>query len=249
MNLLFQGGEAQPGGGVVPGAEGQAGVQIQRNPLPGIRILPLGHHQQPISDLNGLVILLPVVLPVLVRQVVQGHHEAAPVLALSAQVLQGQADLPQLGEACLVRLEVEGHPGQSLHAAGEVLVHVVPILAVVLQKLPELRLVVNHHAVHIQGGQHGLHRLQAGVVGINVYFQPIQAICPFREIMVRIFWGGWAAKGRGPRGRTGPVKAKDTGACAPAQAIFRERRNYRAVPRKNSAMVPGPEWLPITGPT
>ena len=168
----LQGREAQAGGGVGPGAEGEARVQVQRHPVSGVRLLPLGNHQQALPDFHGLVILLPVVLPVGVLHVLQGHEQGAQVRPLPFQRLQAEADLPQLGKALFPGLQIEGDPGPARHLPLQVLVHVVPAVPVVLQEVPEVLLVLNHDVVHVRPGQEGLHLLQTGVVGVNVYLQP-----------------------------------------------------------------------------
>ena len=210
VNPLIQRRQAQPGGGVGACAEGKAGVQDQRHPSGGqellhLRVLlkPLGDHHQMLPDLHGLVILLPVVLPVGVLEVLQRQQQRPAVVPLGLELLQGQTDFTHLGKALLAGFQVEGDAGLTGHLGGKVLVHIVPVLVVVLQKVLELCLVVDHHAVDAQGGEQRLHRLQSGVGGVNVQLQPIHILSPFQRLL----------------------------------------------PTKNSATVPGPEWLPITGPT
>ena len=164
------------------GAEGEARIQHQGHPpggkaCPDLEVLPqpLRHHQQPVPNLHGLVILLPVVLPVGVLQVIQGHQQGAAVVPGLFQLLQGNADLPQLGETLVPRLQIEGDPGPALHLLPQILVHIVPVLPVVLQEVLELRLVIDHHTVDAQGGEHRLHRLQSGVVCVDMYLQPFHS--------------------------------------------------------------------------
>ena len=164
------------------GAEGEARIQHQGHPpggkaRPDLGVLPqpLRHHQQPVPNLHGLVILLPVVLPVGVLQVIQGHQQGAAVVPGLFQLLQGNADLPQLGETLVPRLQIEGDPGPALHLLPQILVHIVPVLPVVLQEVLELRLVIDHHTVDAQGGEHRLHRLQSGVVCVDMYLQPFHS--------------------------------------------------------------------------
>ena len=233
MNGLLQRRQAQPGGGVAAGAEGQAGIQHQRyparpEPRPDLGILPqpLRHHQQPVPDLHGLVVLLPVVLPVGVLQIVQGHQQRAAVVPGLLQLLQGDADLPQLGEALVPRLQVEGDPGPALHLLPQILVHIVPVLMVVLQKVLKLRLVVDHHAVDPVGGEHRLHRLQSGVVCVDLYLQPFHGrhliSPPGRIILIfrekRPFEGALfpSKLTGGCPGRTGPACRGRSGCRSPA---------------------------------
>ena len=92
------------------------------------------------------------------------------------EALKGGAQLPQPGKALVVRREVEGNPGLALHGLFQILIHIIPILVVVFQKTPEILFVVNHHAVHAVGGEKNLQRLQSGVVGVNMQFQPFHTI-------------------------------------------------------------------------
>ena len=165
---LLQRRQAQLGGGVTAGAEGQARVQDQGDPAAAVGLFPLGDDQQPLSDLHGLVVLLPVVFPVRVLEVFQGQQQRAAVAPALLQGLQGDADLAHFGEALLVRGEIKGDPGRTLHFLLQVLVHIVPVLVVVFQEVLKFSLVVNDHAVDAQGGEHRLHRLQPGMVGLNV---------------------------------------------------------------------------------
>ena len=167
------------------GAEGEARVQHQRHPALGkepldlfILLEPLGNHQQPLSDLHGLIILLPVVFPVGVLDGVHGQKKAAAVVPLGLEILQGQAHQGHLGKACLSGLQIKGNAGAAPHGRLQILVHIVPVLAVVFQKVVEFRLVVNDHAVDAQGGEEGLHRLQSGVGGVDVQFQPVHNQAP-----------------------------------------------------------------------
>ena len=155
------------------GAEGQARVQNEGDPIAAVGLLPLGDDQQPLADLHGLVVLLPVVFPVGVLQVVHGHQQGAAVVPAFLQGLQGDADLAHFGEALLVGGEVEGDLGRAPHLLLQFLVHIVPVLVVVLQEILKFGFVVNHHAVDAQGGEHGLHRLQPGVVRLNMQCKPV----------------------------------------------------------------------------
>ena len=64
--------QAQPGGGVAAGAEGEAGIHPQGHPALGVRLLPVGDDDEPLPNLHGLVEGLPVVLPVRVLNAVYG---------------------------------------------------------------------------------------------------------------------------------------------------------------------------------
>ena len=115
--------QAELGGGVCPGAEGQAGVQIERGPPWGDRLRPhpLRDHVEPGADLHGLVVLLPAVGPVVFRQ---GHGGVLPAKALG---VPGQKRL-----AVRVVGNVEFHPAHAPHPLQKLLVHIVPVLPVLL---------------------------------------------------------------------------------------------------------------------
>ena len=67
--------QAQPGGGVAAGAEGESRIQDQGDAALRIGLLPLRHHNETFPDLHGLIKLLPVVLPVGVLQIVHGQQQ------------------------------------------------------------------------------------------------------------------------------------------------------------------------------
>ena len=90
--------------------------------------------------------------------------------------MQGHPDLPQLAVAVVVGQQIEGDPGLTGHGLFQVLIHIVPVLVVVLQKVLEVGLIVNDHAVNVQGGQHGRHGVQSGVGGVDVQFQPVHML-------------------------------------------------------------------------
>ena len=166
--MLLQGGEAQPGGGVAAGAEGQPRVQAQLHPVPGLGLLPVRDHDQPLPDLHGLIEGLPVVLPVRVLDAVHGHDKGGVIRMGLFQLRHGHAHRGHLGEALIALLGVEGDPALAGHGAVQLLVHVVPVLLVLLQKLAEVVLILDDQAVDAQGAEHGFHRLQAGGGGVDV---------------------------------------------------------------------------------
>ena len=71
----IQRGQAQARRRVAAGAKGQPGVEDQFHAGIVLGLLPLRHDQQPLADLHGLVELLPVVLPVLIRHVLHGQEQ------------------------------------------------------------------------------------------------------------------------------------------------------------------------------
>ena len=170
--MLLQSGETQPGGGVAAGAEGQPRVQAQLHPVPGLGLLPVRHHDEPFTDLHGLIEGLPVVLPVRVLDAVHGYDEGGVIGVDLFQLRHGHAHSGHLGEALVALLGVECDPALAGHGAVQLLIHIVPVLLVLLQKLVEVRLILHGKAVNTQGDQHVFHRLQAGRGGINVQGKP-----------------------------------------------------------------------------
>ena len=125
------------------GAEGEAGVQPEDEPLRSLRDgLPAREDEQPFAYLNGLVILLPALGPVLVRD--------GAALGLKAGAVREGGEL----RAALRRvLNVELHSGDAAVARFQLLVHVVPILPVLLQKTAEVRLVLYDETLRAEGGE------------------------------------------------------------------------------------------------
>lgn len=150
--------QAQLGGGVGPGAEGEAGVHQQ----PGGPVgdgggvpLPFGHDVEPFPDGQGAVVLLPAVGPVVLPEGDGGV----------GQVNAGQVGL-QLGLAVGVVGDVELHPGDPLHLVQQGLVHIVPVLAVLLQEGPELLLFLHRQAGDAVGDEFGAEVVQVLCLGI-----------------------------------------------------------------------------------
>ena len=92
------------------------------------------------------------------------------------EALQGGAETAQLGKSVVIRRKIEGDPGLALHGRFQILVHIVPILMIVFQKILKILFVVDHHAVHTVGGEEDLQRFQPGVICVNMQFQPFHTI-------------------------------------------------------------------------
>ena len=167
--------QTQLGGGVRAGTEGETGIEVEGHPAVGhgIVLFPLGHHIQPLPDGERLVVLLPAVGPVVV---IERSHRILTV--------QSMGVLGQLSTAVSVVGDVELDPGDSLHAVQQLLVHIVPVLPVLLQKLLELRLVLNDQSGHTGGGELSRHLVQPIGGGVDGDLQPL-CIChvflPFRQ--------------------------------------------------------------------
>ena len=122
------------------GAEGEAGVEAQQQPLRVLRYrLPAGEDEQLFAYLYGLVVLLPVLGPVLVG------HDARLRLEPRA-VREGGETRAALGRV----LHVELDAGNAAVARLQLLVHVVPVLPVLLEKAAEVRLVLYDQPVRTQ---------------------------------------------------------------------------------------------------
>src|SRR5699024_2061864 len=76
----------------------------------------------------------------------------------------------------------------TLHLLGQVLVHVVPVLAVLFQKVLELRLIVDDKAVIAQHRQSLGHGFHPGGRGLDAQFKPLHGsssyICARRGITI-----------------------------------------------------------------
>ena len=155
------------------GAEGQAGVQHQLHPRGVGGLLPLRHHQQAAADLHGLVKLLPVVLPVLVGHVGHGQQQGRVLRVLLFQRRHGHTHGGHGAVGILVPFQIERHAADALLLRQQIVIHIIPVLAVVLQKALKVRLVVDHHAGNALLLQHIRHRVQARVARVDLEFQPV----------------------------------------------------------------------------
>ena len=70
------------------GAEGKARVKDQLHPV-SVVLLPRGHHGQPFADFQGVIILAPAVLPVLLLHAL-GLHGVGDVCSFHAGGNEGQ---------------------------------------------------------------------------------------------------------------------------------------------------------------
>ena len=155
------------------GAESQAGVQHQLHPRGVGGLLPLRHHQQAAADLHGLVKLLPVVLPVLVGHVGHGQQQGRVLRVVLFQRRHGHTHGGHGAVGILVPFQIERHAADALLLRQQVVIHIIPVLAVVLQKALKVRLVVDHHAGNALLLQHVCHRVQARVARVDLEFQPV----------------------------------------------------------------------------
>ena len=144
------------------GAEGQSRIQHQLHPAVIAGLLPLGHYQQPLPDLHGLVELLPVVLPVGVGHVVDGQQQRTAVRTGLFQVGHGDAHPCDDVQRRLIPLQIEGDAADARLFPQQLLVHIVPVLPVVLQKVLEIVLIIDDDAGDALLLQQLRHRVQTG---------------------------------------------------------------------------------------
>ena len=125
------------------GAEGEAGVEVEGDPSrrDGLIPHPLGHHIEPGTDFQWFIVFLPAVGPVVFSQGDGG-----------ILLIQAPGELFQLFAAVFVVGDVELYPCDPLHSVQQFLVHIVPILPVLLQKMEKILFILNDQAVHSCGG-------------------------------------------------------------------------------------------------
>ena len=175
--------QAQSRGGMAPGAEGQPRIQPQLHPVGAAGLLPLRDYQQPLADLHGLIKLLPVVLPVGVRHGSIGKP----------RLRQGREHLlhgtKTLFSVAVIR-QIEGHPAKPLLLPQKVVVHIVPVLMVIFQKIFKIRLVVNDQAFDPHILQTAAQVVQSSGAGINARLDPVHRVVPIKK-MPMVFGPVW----------------------------------------------------------
>ena len=139
------------------------------------RVQPLGHDQQLFADGQRLVILLPVVFPVLVLDIGQLHVQRAEVgrgvlRAQRGKLVLQMADGLRHGRALL---QIQPDLREPLHLLLEPFVHIVPVLAVFLEKFVELILIVHDKAVKAEHGQPVAHKVDRPRRGLDGHFNPL----------------------------------------------------------------------------
>ena len=88
----------------------------------------------------------------------------------------GDADVGNGVEPLLIGCEVEGNAADALLLGHQVLVHIVPVLVVVLQKIVEIRFILNDEPLHPLLLQQGGHGLDAHGGRIQMQLQPIHGL-------------------------------------------------------------------------
>ena len=166
--VLLERGEAHARCGVAARAEDEPRIEPQRDAPVRRRIEPFGHDDELFADFDRLIVLPPVILPVAVA------HGRGRQLAAEAG-----ADGRKLRAAVVIVREVELDARHAAKLRLERVVHIVPVLMVLLQKLLKIRLVLHDHAAGAQLGQ-----LRADVVdliaaGGDGHFDPLHMQCSF----------------------------------------------------------------------
>ena len=127
------------------------------------------------ADGQRLVILLPVVFPVLVLDIGQLHVQRAEVgrgvlRAQRGELVLQMADGLRHGRALL---QIQPDLREPLHLLLEPFVHIVPVLAVFLEKFVELILIVHDKAVKAEHGQPVAHKVDRPRRGLDGHFNPL----------------------------------------------------------------------------
>ncbi len=140
-----------------PGPKGKAGIEIDRHLTPGGRLLPLPLRNdiKPLPHSQGLIILLPAGGPVVLPKGSGGIGGVDPPHPL----------LP-LGLSGGVVRDIKLYPADPLHRLQQVVVHIVPILAVLLQKGAEIGLILQDQAgdsIHGELGRQSIQLFGSGV--------------------------------------------------------------------------------------
>ena len=176
LNGAFELAHAHLRGRMRAGAEDHAGVEQNLDAvLRVLRVQPLRHDQQLFADGQRLVILLPVVFPVLVLDIGQLHVQRAEVgrgvlRAQRGKLVLQMADGLRHGRALL---QIQPDLREPLHLLLEPFVHIVPVLAVFLEKFVELILIVHDKAVKAEHGQPVAHKVDRPRRGLDGHFNPL----------------------------------------------------------------------------
>ena len=121
------------------GAEHEPRVKAQRHTAVQVRLLPLGHNDEPVAYLERLIILLPVIFPVCVIDNIR--------LKLKAGIFY----LLQHRFAALIKIQL--YAGDTGVPIFKLLVNIVPVLAVVFEKRAEIRLVFDDIFAQAEGAE------------------------------------------------------------------------------------------------
>ena len=164
---VLERGEAHARRGVAARAEDEAGVEPQRQAAVRRRVEPLGHDDEPFACLDRLIVLPPVIFPVAVA-----HGRGRQLTADTG------ADGGQLRAAVVIVGKVKLDARHAAKLRLERVVHIVPVLMVLLQKLLKIRLVLHDHAARAQLGQLRADVVDLVAAGGDGHFDPLHRALP-----------------------------------------------------------------------
>ena len=164
---MLERGEAHARRGVAARAEDEAGVEPQRQAAVRRRVEPLGHDDEPFACLDRLIVLPPVIFPVAVA-----HGRGCQLTADTG------ADGGQLRAAVVIIGKVKLDARHAAKLRLERVVHIVPVLMVLLQKLLKIRLILHDHAARAQLGQLRADVVDLVAAGGDGHFDPLHRALP-----------------------------------------------------------------------
>ena len=163
------------------GAEGQPRIQDKLHPPVILCRFPLGHNEQTLTDLHGLVELLPVILPVGVLHVFHAQKQRCVLRMLLFKGGQRNAHLRERTVALFAVLQIERNAAFPMHSRHQILVHIIPVLAVVFEEILKVALLVDHQAVDAVFTQKLCYRLDALRPRVEMQFQPLHRCVPTKN--------------------------------------------------------------------
>ena len=147
------------------GAENQPGVEPQGKTAGVGVFLPGGHDDQLLAHGDGLIEFAPVVFPVAVL------HKADLDLTV------GGADLPQGVLPGLIVGQIAFDAADAGILLLQLLIHVIPVLVIVLQKVLKIGLVFDHKAAHTHLTHLLTALLQQLLRGVHDHFHIAHGAC------------------------------------------------------------------------
>ena len=99
-----------------------------------------------------------------------------------AQCRHSLLRLPQKPGAVIAVLQIKGHAAQSFLFLQQVIIHIVPVLVVVFQKLLKVPFVVNHQPADPLIFQRHAQLIQRSRHRIRMYLQPVHRSVPTKKM-------------------------------------------------------------------
>ena len=140
------------------GTEDKTGVEPEREPPVLRRFLPFGYDDELFADLDRLIILAPVVLPIAVLDIA------------CSNIVIGGVDAAEHGNAVLIVGQIAFDTADAGKLVFKLIIHIVPILVVLLEEILEILLILYDEAA----GSHVRHFLTA-----HVYLRAGRVDCDF----------------------------------------------------------------------